>query len=403
MEESNLFSHQRTAIELILKHRQVILAHDVGLGKSATALISAKHSGVKDIAIFCPAYLIFNWKNEIEKWTPELRNSVTIKSYSNLKGEAPAAQFVIFDECQYLKNHRAKRTSTLHEYVKWLKPKYLVLLSGTPVKNRVPEFHSLLKLISYTDAPNGLKMDMSYYKFCDTFSNKIEKRFNGATVYVYEGMKNIDQLREYLKGKYQRVELKDAIDLPELMMKKVLIPPVDNVELKEAWDAYNDKKSAEYFSTVKKNNAFHKAEFTANYVKELIDNGVGPIVVFTDHVDSLKLMGGMLKCPTISGGTSVENRAVYFTLFQAGQINVLCGTIGAMSTGVTLTKSSNMVFCDYPWVPADLKQAEGRIHRIGQKEKCVAHYILAGKIDEYILDTLRKKNEIIRELEKNPH
>jgi SWI/SNF-related matrix-associated actin-dependent regulator of chromatin subfamily A-like protein 1 len=397
---NELFDHQLRGVDFVLKNRHVILAHDIGLGKSATALIAAERSGEKNVVVFCPAYLKFNWENEVKKWTPDLKT--TIIPYSRLKGDCPKPDFVIADECHFIKNMRTNRTQVLHGYIQHYKPKYLVLLSGTPAKNRITELYSLFKIVSYSDAPNGHKLTSSYFKFCETFSNRVEKRFNGQRVFTYEGYKNLDTLKKLMDGKYQRVKLEDAVSLPELVIKKVMAGEIDESKLKDAWDSFNNKNSADYFSTVKKNNALNKAQFTVEYAKSLLEQDIYPLLIFTDHVDSLEYIAENLQALKISGSTPSDSRAVAFSLFQSGKSKVLVGTIGAMSTGVTLTASSHIIFNDYPWCTADLIQAEGRIHRVGQTKRCIAHYILAGKIDEHILDVLRKKRDEIRVIEKGP-
>jgi len=70
---------------------------------------------------------------------------------------------------------------------------------------------------------------------------------------------------------------------------------------------------------------------------------------------------------------------------------VLAATIGSLSVGVTLTAARHVVFNDLSWVPGDNLQAEKRIHRIGQKNACTAHYIEASETDAYIRKTLEEK------------
>jgi SNF2 family DNA or RNA helicase len=66
-----------------------------------------------------------------------------------------------------------------------------------------------------------------------------------------------------------------------------------------------------------------------------------------------------------------------------------------MSVGVNLTSCHHMVFNDAPWVPADMAQAEGRIHRIGQSRSCFYYYILASRVDQRIFRTLAAKRALL--------
>jgi SNF2 family DNA or RNA helicase len=76
----------------------------------------------------------------------------------------------------------------------------------------------------------------------------------------------------------------------------------------------------------------------------------------------------------------------------------IVATIGSMSVGVNLQAANYMVFNDYPWVPADLAQAEKRIHRIGQKSNCFYYYIFSSGVDENIFQTILDKLKITREV-----
>jgi SWI/SNF-related matrix-associated actin-dependent regulator 1 of chromatin subfamily A len=65
--------------------------------------------------------------------------------------------------------------------------------------------------------------------------------------------------------------------------------------------------------------------------------------------------------------------------------------------GITLTKASKVLFCELPWTPSQLEQAEDRIHRIGQAAASIECYYMIGKrtIDEHIWDLLVEKQRVI--------
>jgi SWI/SNF-related matrix-associated actin-dependent regulator 1 of chromatin subfamily A len=132
-----------------------------------------------------------------------------------------------------------------------------------------------------------------------------------------------------------------------------------------------------------------------------LDKEVGPIVIFTDHLGPVEVIREELKdfkVAVIVGGVSVKKREKIKTDFQAGYYDVLIATIGAFSTGVTLTRSSNLVFNDISWVPSDLQQAKDRIHRLGQTATCFVHYIVGAVVDKKILRSIQAKLRTIKKV-----
>ena len=91
----------------------------------------------------------------------------------------------------------------------------------------------------------------------------------------------------------------------------------------------------------------------------------------------------MPRCARFRHPTGLENQLVVCSIEVAGQ-------------GLTLTRSSNVVFLELDWTPAKHDQAEDRCHRIGQKDSVNASYILAaGTVDETISTLLERKRAVI--------
>ncbi len=62
-------SHQKEAIEKLVRNKKFILADDMGLGKTTSTIISALETGAKKILIICPASLKINWEREIANYS----------------------------------------------------------------------------------------------------------------------------------------------------------------------------------------------------------------------------------------------------------------------------------------------------------------------------------------------
>jgi SNF2 family DNA or RNA helicase len=89
-----------------------------------------------------------------------------------------------------------------------------------------------------------------------------------------------------------------------------------------------------------------------------------------------------------------KSRDVLAQAFQAGELDVLVGTLGAMSVGLTLTRAAIALICDKSWSPATNAQAYKRIHRMGQKNKCLIYLFSRGPIDENINKNLAEKERV---------
>lgn len=411
------YKYQQEGIEYALTHRYCIIGDAMGLGKTVQA-IGIMDRVRKGALVICPAYLRNNWKREIEKFS-DLKvvdhkakrlnsDEIAIVSYASV-GKATHLNFdtVICDEIHYLKSIDAKRTEAVHLLIGSKYPSYLIGLTGTAIKNRVGEFYSLISLMCINQYDtNGFDIDdyfPNYWAFCNHFSNRkefnIKTKWGHRKVVKYEGHRNIPHLKNLLKGKYIRRKASEVLDLPPILRKDIVYDNKDiDYELLQAWTQNN--KAA--FMTKKTANARIKAKLTAKYVKELMEEGQGPVVVYSEHVapvnDIYNLLRKKYKVMEINGSTSMDKRDQAVIDFQAGKIDVIVATIGSFSTGVTLTAAKNMVFNDLSYVPAEVAQAEKRIHRIGQTSECIIHRIFYGEVDFKIGKQLDKKIETLVEV-----
>lgn len=366
--------------------------------------------------IVCPAFLKGTWSREVQKFSdlvPVILNNrtnfefdVAIVSYSMLgkvEDLFKKAAIVIADEVHYLKNIDAKRTQLFHNYLEKYRPERFIGLTGTPILNRVPEFFSLLMLCSYNKKrTSGIDLRQygktgDYWRFCDHFAHRKTFKVHGRRVVKYEGHKNTDQLRELMKGKYLRRKASDVLDLPPITRKDVIL---NNEAIDEdLWIAYQ-KEGEKAFVTHKVDSAMLKVKSTIKYAKDLMEQGEGPLIIYTDHVKPAHEIAKGIKGTTavITGQVPMKVRDDIVVRFQEGEVDVLIATIGALSEGVTLTRSKNIIFNDLAWVPGKLAQCEKRIHRIGQEHHCTIHRMFWGKIDVKIGKELDKKIKTLIEV-----
>lgn len=424
-----LYDFQETGVEFIKEHKYVLLGDEMGLGKTVQALVALEDED-GPVLVVCPAFLRKNWESEVENLASTRRfpfdpcvcrkvedfqnslfdqDTIFICSYDMLRQIPPVfkPKHVIFDEAHYLKNLKAARSQYAHKLVAEKKPETCVLLSGTPIKNRIPEFYSLLGMLSYCPSrTNGIRLkEKSQYAFNLKFTHPTTR-----TIYVkdqvrditeFHGVRNIDTLKAYFKGKYIRRLAKAVLGLPPLITKEIQFGDKLKND-KEYLQAYATFEETGVFPTLKADLARAKVKHTCAYALEIVEQGE-PVVIFSDHLVPVEEISkfftkkGIVNV-SMTGKTLPHKREDYVSAFQSGEVQVLIATIGSSSVGYTMTRARNLIFNDYPWVPSDIDQARKRIHRIGQVNRCVIHMVLGSKVDKRILETVKSKKLTIEKV-----
>lgn len=408
MLKTTLLSHQQETVDALLSKRCIGDWSKMGTGKTLSALACIVAANEKAVMV-CPPFLVENTLNEIRKHTslvgsphflkPNPLTDVYVVSYTQLEKAEEVfkiATFWVADESQYLKNLDAKRTQRFHALFYKHTPKYFMMLSGTPMKNRIAETYSFLLLWAHWGVkPSIVDKYKSFYTFCCRFTNVVQGKYGMS----YGGSKNVEELRTYIKPNSIKHEA-SVLDLPELSESSIVVSYKENVELERAFNQFTGSRfSAEI--TVKVQSATSKANFTGNYVFEAVEAGEGPVVVFSDHRKPLEMMElelSHLRVRKITGETPMNKRQEFIDMFNRGQLDVMLGTYGAMSTGINLTASNLMVLNDLPWTVSDLEQAKKRSHRLGQTRACRIVHIIGSSVDDLILKTLNAKTKVIEKV-----
>ena len=405
---------QIATVEYGIKNPYSIYALAMGTGKSFCALATAIETNSKAL-IVAPAYLRLKWKSEIEKFYP----GETVSLFTNDKEFYPVwdsrfviisyhylpkadsffewADMVIVDEAHHFKTMSSKRSEALHKLVYENSVSRLLLLTGTPLINRVYEFYSLIALCNYNPKINNSKfLDVypSFVDFANHFSYLTEfEMYRGSKrvmVQKWEGFRNVEEMKEYLENIYIRFTT-EVLGLEEPIEIEVPVSYEDNPELLEEFSRFTDKgDQTSVASDVKAKAALAKVPFTAEYVKNLLDQ-CEQVVVYTDHVASCIALAEKLGATPITGQTPMSKRQELADEFMAKKSQVIVATIGSFSTGIDLISAHTMVFNDVCWTPGGLDQAMFRIRRIGQKFQCSFHFILGSYQDKVIWAALKEK------------
>jgi SNF2 family DNA or RNA helicase len=275
-------------------------------------------------------------------------------------------------------------------------PERCILLSGTPIRNRIPEIYIPLVILT----KGKLSTICSYRDFCRRFSFESVREFGGVKCKVYEGSRNEEELKGILKPRVIRRLAEDVLDLPEMVEIPVTVSGHVPTSYEDVVKQYlEDGKNTPQFVTVKREVSLEKARATAMYALEILES-VEQILIFSDHIETVREISKILsakkvKSAYMSSEVPTHIRDIHIRSFQNRSTQVLCSTIGVGSTGLNLQNCNTIIFNDFPFVPSDLLQAKKRIHRIGQKATCFYHMIVSNEIDRAVLQILNKKIETI--------
>lgn len=412
--------YQLAGIEYASRFENCLIADEMGLGKTIQAIgVINSDEMIDNILIVCPASLKLNWQNELHKWlTGNLTvGIVTSKQWSatNIKiinyeilgkhqyNICTGFDLIIFDEAQYLKNPKSQRTQNALD----IPARRTIFLTGTPILNRPIELFPMLTKID----PQGLgKSFFSFAKrYCDATYGDYGWDFSGAS--------NLKELQERLRsrGMIRRLksdvltELPDkrrqiiALELPKstrkLIEEEKKIVEKFNINFDDAEvleQGYGGASIGE-LARIRQEIALAKVPFVVEHVKESLEQG--PVVLMCYHqAVAEKLAGEFLNnCVMVHGGVPAEERHSAVSLFQTGMVDLFIGTIRAAGVGITLTRSSHVVFAELDWVPGNISQAEDRCHRIGQKNSVlIQHLIFNESLDVTLVQTLIAKQEVIK-------
>ncbi len=432
------FPFQLAGAEFALKRKHTLIADEMGLGKTIQAIAVLNATDWEKVLIVCPAFLKINWQRELEKWLVKkdikicidnTGGDVIITNYERLHKEQLSGivfDTVIFDESHYIKNPNAQRTK---EAMKIQSKKY-IFLTGTPILNKPQDLYPILKIAGSHLVERG------YYPFIFKWCGARKTRWGIEFGYIPE--KTREALQEELRKSIMIRRMKADV-MAELPDKTRQVIEINNISgdikklIKEELEIFkNAKKDFEKEKSKLKKQELADEEYKTqvaklrvqyfgnmqllqklkhsiglakvDYTMPLILNTIEEkpcVVVFTYHIDVANLICENLQKEgieyvTITGEDSVEERQAAVDRFQNdASVKVAVCTIKAAGVGITLTRADTAIFVENDWSPANMLQAEDRIHRIGQKSNVNIFYVVFNEsVDAYIIKKNMLKQEI---------
>lgn len=441
----SLMPYQQAGVERLMGCRCLLLGDEMGLGKTAQALTAAHRLGLEAVLVVCPTSSTETWLSESQRWIGRLplhvQRSVrlakapskvwAVVNWSNLSAVLENSNrhwdCLILDEAHFAKSPRASRTRKALGYWDSTGRRHFGLadradrlwaLSGTPMPNRPIELQPLLACMGLFAQTNDLCLfARSYYrfalKFCNLHTKEVYSPTGRRVVNVDKGASNVALLRKGLEGLMLVRRKADVMqDLPEVRRQIIAVKVSGVPAPPEAWPP---QKCLEYagrgkcpdlaeISSYRLELGTLKAEIVANHVAGSI--GEGGCVVFVHHKEVARLVADELgrygvTSLTVDGDMPAAERQRQVDRFAAGSADVFIGTLGSCGTGLNglQRRTDWMVVAEPDWSPGLLRQAEGRLHRIGQAGSVLAQYVVAvGDLDSYVLASLVRKMDLQDEL-----
>ena len=427
-----LYNFQKEGLDFLLKSSgNALLADEMGLGKTVQTLAYlATEKQALPALVIAPLVTLRNWQREIGNFMKkksrngrlmgrEIPSSTVIRkgksqeigkfdfyiiNYQLLeKRLADLSQLnirsIICDEVQNLRSKSTKKYAAVKKLAALNSVKYRIGLSGTPIYNRGSEIWPIVDILR----PGLLG---SFKEFCEYFcyvndkgkaivlENKRESLRSELCNHVMLRRKKSDVLKE-LKDK---VRYKEVIDSDSTYYNKELDKIWKKLEEEQKQAETEFDKSASYHRAIQSERqaaGVAKLPHVINFVKNIMEIDES-VVVFCHHRAIHDLLHKSLSeynPASIIGGQSDNTRQLQIDMFQEGQTKLMIAGLRAGNVGINLTRAKYVIFAELDWSPAIHRQAEDRLHRMGQKNTVFAYYLIGnGTLDDHVAKILVDKS-----------
>lgn len=419
-----------------------ILADDMGLGKTIQALSCLQfykdQKTTMSAMVVCPTTLMFNWENEIKKFTPALtylihhggerqRNKkifqqydVVITTYGTLRSDIKFMienefDYIVLDESQAIKNPQSKVTKAAC----LINAKNRLCMSGTPLQNNTFDIYAQMNFLN-----PGMLGSVEFFR--NEFATPIDK---------FGEPEQKDHLRKILfPFILRRTKEQVAKDLPA-KTETILFCEMEE-EQRAIYDAYRNDYRNKILGVISEQ-GIQKSQLTIlqglmklrqicdspaimnepepypnvsvkldELSREIVENiGNHKALIFSQFLGMLALIREKLtelgvKYEYFDGSTSAIDREKAIQSFQKNdEVRVFLISLKAGGVGLNLTAADYVYIVDPWWNPAVEQQAIDRTHRIGQTKNIFAYRMICkDTIEDKILQLQDRKRILARDL-----
>jgi len=429
-----LYDYQMRGVLFMAYRGRCILGDDMGLGKTvqtiAAAELMARERGVERVLVVAPASVKYQWHSEILKFTDRsvqiidgnteeraslykqpaffrlINYELVLRDLDKLNGWVP--DLIVLDEAQRIKNWESK----ISRAVKKLRSRFGIVLTGTPLENKLEELYSIVQFVD--DRRLGPAFQFLHdhrvldeggkllgYRNLDKIREKLQPillRRTRAEVLgqlpnrtdnaIYVEMSEA-QRAPYAEQQMMLARLLQKKYLSELDRRRILCCIANMRMLCDSTFLVNDQT-----------NVSPKLDEFSERIRELVVEGPHKVVVFSQWEKMLRKAAEVLETHKIGyvllhgGVTGTQRRTMPERFRDDPDCRVFLST-DTGGVGLNLQSADTVINLEPPWNPAVLEQRIARVHRLGQHLPVqVLNFLTRDSIEERVLLTLERKKSL---------
>jgi superfamily II DNA or RNA helicase len=433
-----LYPYQCKGALFAAKAGRSLIADDMGLGKTIQAIaaveIFARTVGLERVLIISPTSLKHQWKQEIEKFcncsVKVVEGSLTkraslyasdsfykVTNYDVIHRDLDLIRkwqpdMIILDEAQRIKNWKTRRAQS----VKKLDSRYALVLTGTPLENRLEELHSIVEFV-----------DRFHLGPMFRFLAEHQHLDEGGRVIGYHNLSRIAKSLEPILVRRTKSEV--LKELPERLEKNYFVPMTgeqmkyheENREtvarIVAKWRRLGFLSETDQrillialqnmrmscnstYLLDRKTDYGVKADELMAVLEEIFERPDAKVVVFSQWLGTHEILLDRLDLSKrnyvlFHGRIASPKRKELIRQFKNDPGCRVFLSTDAGGLGLNLQNASAVINMDLPWNPAVLEQRIGRIHRLGQHRPVrVVNFVAQGTIEHGMLSLLSFKQSL---------
>lgn len=436
--KTQLYPYQKEGALFAATAGRTLIADDMGLGKTIQAIsaseILARFGAVERVLVVSPTSLKHQWKQEIQKFSNRsvevvegllakraalyrLESFYKITNYDVIHRDKEligkwGPDLIILDEAQRIKNWKTRTAQN----VKKLSSQFAIVLTGTPLENRLEDLHSIVEFVDRFRLGPTFRY-LAEHQVLDEFGKVV-------------GYHNLSKIKETLKPILIR-RTKDEVlkDLPERLEKSFFVPMTkqqmqhheENREIVarivHKWRRFrflseSDQRflmialqrmrmSCNSTYLLDPNTDFGvKADELISLLSDIFEDKSTKAVIFSQWLGTHEVIVRRIKARGwdhvfFHGSVESRQRGKLISRFKEDPECRLFLSTDAGGVGLNLQNASVVINMDQPWNPAVLEQRIGRVHRLGQHLPVrVIHFISQGTIEHGMLQLLAFKKSM---------